>query len=748
MWLYGQICYTSTGATGVCSSLTACPVAFQLNINPFSLFGGSSRGCQNFFGFGSVCCSTGFTNPVVPTTTVPPRQYPDATIPTTVRPPVGLECINPDGSFGPCVAGTVKPPTALPVTSTTKRSMSIRTTTPITLQQRLADEPEFVQPVVVPTPEQGCGVSNVEHNRIVGGVPAALNGWPWMALVGYEEAFGDVDFRCGGSLITDRHVLTAAHCILSSLSVVRLGEHDLRNTTESPHVDVPVYKYISHPDYDTYDGHSDLAILFLTRTVQFTDKIKPICLPTSDPVRSADFTGYNPFIAGWGRTKETGFEAPVLQELQIPILENEECSQLYKKIRKLFSKKQFNEAVLCAGFLAGGKDSCQGDSGGPLMLPYLIKKQFYYFQIGVVSYGVGCARAELPDPTIETYVAQSVCGYNEVTPMVCCPTLRFAQQSPNFTTTPTTPPTTTAVSGLFFFASASGGAFNPAPTATTASTPSSTVRLPTNDADRCGMSNGTHTRVVGGVDAQLNAWPWMAALGYRSSSFELNAGSQFLCGGTLITTMHVLTVAHCIQTGFYFVRLGEYDIASDQDGATPVDVYVQRWYVHERYDEKTIHNDIALVLLQKSIAISESIRPICLPLEAKQRTKDLTYYAPFIAGWGAVAFNGPLATKLQEAQVVVLPVDQCAFNYKLYFPGQIFDDTVLCAGFPQGGKDSCQGDSGGPLMLPELASNGQYYYYTLIGLVSYGYECARAGFPGVYVKVTSYLHWIEANLNF
>lgn len=195
----------------------------------------------------------------------------------------------------------------------------------------------------------------------------------------------------------------------------------------------------------------------------------------------------------------------------------------------------------------------------------------------------------------------------------------------------------------------------------------------------------------------------MAALGYRSTSFELNAGPRFLCGGTLITTLHVLTVAHCIQTALYFVRLGELDITSDQDGANPVDIYIQRWVVHERYDEKKIYNDIALVLLQKSVTITEAVRPICLPVEAKQRTKDLTYYAPFIAGWGAVGYNGPTAARLQEAQVVVLPVDQCAFNYKLYFPGQIFDDTVLCAGFPQGGKDSCQGDSGGPLMLPEVS---------------------------------------------
>uniref|UniRef100_A0A4Y0BPW2 Peptidase S1 domain-containing protein n=1 Tax=Anopheles funestus TaxID=62324 RepID=A0A4Y0BPW2_ANOFN len=355
--------------------------------------------------------------------------------------------------------------------------------------------------------------------------------------------------------------------------------------------------------------------------------------------------------------------------------------------------------------------------------------------------------ANLHDPSIENYVTQSVCGYSDVTPMVCCPTLRFAHQSTNTTSSVvTSAPTVTTAPGSFFFASISGGGFNPSSGTVAPST--GTIKLPTNDADRCGMSNATHTRVVGGVDAQLNAWPWMAALGYRSSSFELSSGPRFLCGGTLITTTHVLTVAHCIQTGLYFVRLGEHDITSDQDGANPIDVYIQRWLVHERYDEKTIHNDIALVLLQKTVIISETIRPICLPLDTKQRTKDITYYAPFIAGWGAVSFNGPSATKLQEAQVVVLPVDQCAFNYKLYFPGQIFDDTVLCAGFPQGGKDSCQGDSGGPLMLPELSTNGQYYYYTLIGLVSYGYECARAGFPGVYVKVTSYLSWIESNINF
>lgn len=76
-----------------------------------------------------------------------------------------------------------------------------------------------------------------------------------------------------------------------------------------------------------------------------------------------------PFVAGWGRTVEGGQPANILQELQLPILPNTECADRYKAIGKLISPKQFDKAVICAGYLEGGKDSCQGDSGGPLMSP-------------------------------------------------------------------------------------------------------------------------------------------------------------------------------------------------------------------------------------------------------------------------------------------------------------------------------------------------------------------------------------------
>lgn len=67
------------------------------------------------------------------------------------------------------------------------------------------------------TPVEGCGFSNASHNRVVGGVDAQKNAWPWMTLLGYENTLGEIGWKCGGTLITKRHVLTAAHCIRKDL---------------------------------------------------------------------------------------------------------------------------------------------------------------------------------------------------------------------------------------------------------------------------------------------------------------------------------------------------------------------------------------------------------------------------------------------------------------------------------------------------------------------------------------------------
>lgn len=126
-------------------------------------------------------------------------------------------------------------------------------------------------------------------------------------------------------------------------------------------------------------------------------RVRPICLPVEEPIRSRSFIGSNPFIAGWGHLKEGGNSSNVLQELQLPILDNSECKEQYKVQGKLLSDAQFGDAVICAGVLTGGKDSCQGDSGGPMTMPIFDANcGFRYYQIGIVSYGLGCARTDTP----------------------------------------------------------------------------------------------------------------------------------------------------------------------------------------------------------------------------------------------------------------------------------------------------------------------------------------------------------------
>ncbi|CAL4121453.1 unnamed protein product, partial [Meganyctiphanes norvegica] len=233
-----------------------------------------------------------------------------------------------------------------------------------------------------------CGKAFKGPSRlIVGGRNADPFEWPWMVALLERK---DQEQFCGGVLLTERHVLTAAHCFNGRRSRdvdVVLGEYNLFR-------DQGYEEYFSisnlerHPDFADRDSHyrNDLAILTLEKSAKFNSAIRPVCLPSSD---AQDFTGLNATALGWGDTDGDEFIeswAHVLQEVEIPVVGQEECDSRHADIPIK------PEIEICAAPFDGGRDTCTGDSGGPL----LVQVNKRWAVIGLVSWGPTRCGSGLP----------------------------------------------------------------------------------------------------------------------------------------------------------------------------------------------------------------------------------------------------------------------------------------------------------------------------------------------------------------
>jgi secreted trypsin-like serine protease len=247
---------------------------------------------------------------------------------------------------------------------------------------------------VLPEPGSGhCGLSS--SDRIFGGEATAIDEFPWMALIEFTFDSGQKIFGCGGSLINERYVITAAHCISYSnpiLTSVRLGEWNKATTIDcneaddcaDPPVNIPIEKMIVHKYYSESDANQnhDIALLRLAKPVNYTYFIKPVCLPTTDYLKAqTNYSYINYTVSGWGRT-ETKYLSDVKLKVNVMGTTKALCNRVYSRINLTISDHQ-----ICAGG-EKGKDSCQGDSGGPLTQYVRIGRQNPFdYLAGIVSYG-------------------------------------------------------------------------------------------------------------------------------------------------------------------------------------------------------------------------------------------------------------------------------------------------------------------------------------------------------------------------
>ncbi|CAK1546026.1 unnamed protein product [Leptosia nina] len=256
------------------------------------------------------------------------------------------------------------------------------------------------------------------EGRVVGGKPSQPAAWPWVVAL-----YRDGQFHCGGVIINQNWIMSAAHCVHKYwLHYYEVQVGMLRRFSFSPQEqNYPVTHVIVNQNYDQQDMKNDLCLLKIKPGIQFSRWVRPICLPGPE-VAGPDWAWGPPVgtictAVGWGSTIEHGPDPDHLREVELPVWER--CNH----------REDQDSKQICAGLFEGGRDTCQGDSGGPLLCQNPSNEHQWYVA-GIVSHGDGCARKG--EPGVYTRVSLLVPWIRHHTSSTNLPIIQPKQECPGF----------------------------------------------------------------------------------------------------------------------------------------------------------------------------------------------------------------------------------------------------------------------------------------------------------------------------
>ncbi|XP_053663054.1 uncharacterized protein LOC128712184 [Anopheles marshallii] len=520
------------------------------------------------------------------------------------------------------------------------------------------------------------------------GQPAYLREFAHMAAIGWTQPDGSIIWNCGGSLIWENYILTAAHCAeddqTNKPDVARFGDLDLYNDTDDQYAQqIKIVEIIRHPEHTFRARYHDIALMRLQHKVKVHDTVSPACLWIDDEIRFKTFEA-----TGWGSTGFGEAKTPILLKVSLAPVDNERCNSHYLNLRGLRGGLRSNQ--ICAGDVR--MDTCPGDSGGPLQVKLLHNTRVTPFLVGVTSFGSACG---LSVPGVYTRVSSYVPWIRTVLsdrgenatewkfqPQACA--LRYAQYRE----------------------------YEPR-----------VLLYKENGEESVDLSEA---HLFDDASKQLVSIHWN------------ETGDRKECFGVIIDESTVVTLARCASKdgkppSYVRYRYNETNV-------------VTRSHTHPNWTEGSLYGDVGLLRLEEPIQFSSHFTPACIWERVDIPDPELE-----VSGRGLLELNtiyvdeDPLEnTASLNRTVDVVGVVQYHNGTNCTVPSDLLAAEHLCFGDEQFlVPGTCQQALGGPIQREIMRSSRSLMYVLALNL--FGRDCGY-GESAVGVQLAFHMPWMESIL--